>query len=119
MPNITDISQENHQHGTVPTARIISLCNEGDRVQYPNRIKRETHYPADAATISCRLAFVKADSAAENINVKTRSTLIVSGNVALVPAAENLKSSQIGITRRIKTIIVMNPVVQVLIRSRS
>ena len=47
-------------------------------------------YPAEAATISCLLAFVNAERAAENTRVKTMTTAMVSGLVAMVPWTENL-----------------------------
>lgn len=52
--------------------------------------QRSSTYPAEAATISCLLAFVNAERAAENTRVKTRTTQMVSGLVAMVPSTENL-----------------------------
>ena len=76
-------------------------------------------YAAEAATISCLLAFVNAERAAENTSVKTRTTPMVSELVVMVPSTENLYSSQIGTMSRARMIVVMIIVTQVDMRPRS
>lgn len=76
-------------------------------------------YPAEAATISCREALVKADRTAQNISVNMRITTMLLGLVAIVPAWENLYSKKIGMMRRARIIRVIIMVAQVAIRPRS
>lgn len=53
-------------------------------------------YPADAAKISCLLALVKSEIAAENRSVKTIIKRMVIGLVAMVPATASRYNSQTG-----------------------
>ena len=79
----------------------------------------QTTNPAEAARISCRFALVKADSIAQNTNVNMKITIILSGLVVIVPASENLYSSQTGTTSSAKIMHVTITVAHVAIRARS
>lgn len=93
----TDIAEEYNQYGTVSTRKPISRCPTWKCrrgfchivCSLKSMIESGT-YAAEAATISCLLAFVNAERAAENTRVKTRTTRMPSELVAMVPSTENL-----------------------------
>ena len=76
-------------------------------------------HPAEATTISCLFALVKAETAAEKIIVKANTRIIMSGVFEMVPSIEALNSTQTGTIKRISTALVMVIVTQYEMRVRS
>ena len=76
-------------------------------------------HPAEATTISCLFALVKADTAAEKIIVNANTRTIISGVFEMVPSIEARNNNQTGSIKRIKTATVMIIVTQVEMRVRS
>ena len=100
------------------TTKIAQYLSRGSQYFLVEQ-REQTTYAADAATISCRLAFVKADNKAEKTMVERKIRTITSGVFDMVPAIENLYSSPTGTIRRIRTAVLTIIVTQFEIRLRS
>ena len=121
-PISIDIAKENDQDCTISMiVQLVTGKSVGD-LQIQScvvlKIDISTH-PAEATTISCLFALVKAEIAAEKIMVKANTRIIISGVFEMVPSIEALKSIQIGTIKRPRTTIVMIIVTQYEIRVRS
>ena len=81
---VIHVAKENDQYGTIPTiAQLASSPNLPDWTGYKT-------YPAEAATTSCLLALVKAESAAEKIIVNASIRIITLGVLEIVPLTDDL-----------------------------
>ena len=91
-----DVAKEDYEDGTIPVEFTLSTSHPSGKfgshfwMRKTDEIsgKRRTHV-ALAATISCLLAFVKAERSAEKTSVKSNISTIVSGFLEIVPWTEN------------------------------